>query len=42
MKDKKVKRILSGIGTSGSRKDILLKEGEYGRNIMYSCIKMEK
>jgi hypothetical protein len=32
-----------GVGTGGGEEcNERVKEGEYGRNIMYSCMKMEK
>jgi hypothetical protein len=44
MKDRKVKQVLSGVWYHwewGGHKE-RMKEGEYGSNIMYSCMKMEK
>jgi hypothetical protein len=43
MENRKAKQVLSGVGTSGRRR-IQGKGvgGEYGRNIMFSCVKMEK
>jgi hypothetical protein len=43
MKDRKVKQVLSGVGTSGraGHKE-RVKEGEYSGNIVYLCMKMEQ
>jgi hypothetical protein len=44
MKDRKVKQILSGGGYQCERDGPKerVREGKYGRFILYSCIKMEK
>jgi chitinase len=44
MEDRKVKQVLFGgwhQWEEGGHKE-RVKEGEYGRNIMYSCMKMKK
>jgi hypothetical protein len=43
-KDRKVKQSSLRTGTSrmGEGQNEKVKEGEYGRNIMYSCMSMEK
>jgi hypothetical protein len=42
--NRKVKQVLSGelvpVGGGGHKERV--QEGEYGRNVMYSCMKMEK
>jgi hypothetical protein len=42
--DKMVKQVLSGglVPVGGKRYKERVKEGKYGENIMYSCMKMEK
>jgi hypothetical protein len=40
VKDGKVKQVLSGEGEGRYKERV--KEGECGRNNMYSCMKMEK
>jgi hypothetical protein len=44
MKNKKVKQALSGSWCQWERGRYRerTQEGEYGRNIIYSCVKMEK